>query len=110
MMELERRVTELEMGKQYDATQAAVRQVQEEYLLKFRALKAQLEQEQGQMTNNNISSSKELQELRTEYESLKKTNAKLEYRVQHMVTHMESMLKELGQLRQQQQSAPSQST
>lgn len=91
------------MGQQYDATKEAVRKVEEEYLMKFREIKASLEQERAE-GDGGVSSTKEVEELRNENQSLKQRNAKLEYRVQHMVTHMESMLDELVKLRKQQSS------
>lgn len=101
IIELEQRVNALEIGKQYDITKDAVRKVEEEYLMKFRELKASLEQES--MNGGDSSSTKELEELRNENQLLKQKNTKLEYRVQHMVSNMELMLDELMKLRKEQE-------
>ena len=84
--ELEQRIQALEAGKQYQATQAAVRKVEEEYLLKLREIREAIAKE-------GPADSKELQALRQENVELKKKNDKLEYRVQHMLESMEMLYK-----------------
>jgi len=83
--ELEKRIAALEVGKSYDATKEAVEKVEKEFLSKLREIRAELA--------NEGSSSKELEYLRAENEELKRKNAKLEYRVQHVVANMEKMYK-----------------
>ena len=88
--ELETRIAALEQGKSYDATKAAVEEVEKEFLIKFREMKASLQNEsKGAARSSN--DSKELQELRAENSLLKMKVQKLEYRVQHCVDSMEQM-------------------
>jgi predicted nucleic acid-binding Zn-ribbon protein len=85
-------VNALEIGKQHDATKEAVQKVEEEYLLKLREIKAAIAVSSGsEGSGGTTTSSKELDELRKENDLLKQRNAKLEYRVQHLVTNMESL-------------------
>jgi predicted nucleic acid-binding Zn-ribbon protein len=98
---LEHRINALEIGKQYDATKEAVRKVEEEYLLKLREIKQAIEREKQQSTSSTsaASSTKELEELRKENDTLKQKNTKLEYRIQHVVSNMEKLYDELKQLK-----------
>ena len=89
--EMEKRIAALEMGKSYDATKAAVEEIEKEFLIKFRDLKVALvDNPKGTASG---SSSKELEALRAENALLKTRVQKLEYRVQHCVESMEQMYK-----------------
>lgn len=81
------------MGKSYDATKAAVEEIEKEYLVKFRDLKAAMEDDRKGTASSSSSSSKELDALRAENARLKARVQKLEYRVQHCVESMEQMYK-----------------
>ena len=78
------------MGKSYDATKAAVEEVEKEFLVKFRDLKAAMADDPKGTAS---SSSKELEAMRDENARLKTRVQKLEYRVQHCVESMEQMYK-----------------
>lgn len=86
MAALEERIKALELGKEYDASKEAVRKVEEEFLIKLREIRASLAKE-GSSAGN----SKELEALREENAVLKKKNAKMEYRIKHMVHNMEQL-------------------
>jgi cell division protein FtsB len=81
-------VAALELGKQYDATKEAVQNIEKEFLLKLREIKSQLESEGVSNANT-----KEMETLRAENEELKRKNAKLEYRVEHLVASLEKYYK-----------------
>jgi parvulin-like peptidyl-prolyl isomerase len=89
--ELEERIRALELGGKFDATKAEVERLETEYLLKLREIRAAL-------TNGNNQAgavdSKELQALREENGLLKKKNAKLEYRVKHVVSELDTLYQE----------------
>ena len=82
--ELEQRIQALEAGKQYQATQEAVRKVEEEYLLKLREIREA-------MAKEGPADSKELLALREQNAELKKKNDKLEYRIKHILGSVEKM-------------------
>jgi cell division protein FtsB len=84
-------VAALELGKQYDATKEAVQSIEKEFLVKLREIKSQLESEGGGLLSN--ANTKEMETLRAENEELKRKNAKLEYRVQHLVASLEKYYK-----------------
>lgn len=87
---LEHSVSALEIGEQNDVTRETVRKVELEYLAKFREIKAAIQEELQGTVNTN-----EVLELRKENDSLKEKNDKLAYRVQHLVSNMETLLDEL---------------
>jgi predicted nucleic acid-binding Zn-ribbon protein len=86
--DLEKRIASLEVGKSYDATKEAVQKVEQEFLVKLREIRAAL-----QLEGSTAANSKELDALKKENEQLKTRNAKLEYRIQHVVANMEKMYK-----------------
>lgn len=86
--DLERRIISLEAGIGYDATKEAVQKVEYEFLMKLRKIRAALQEEGSAVTG-----SKEVETLKLENELLRKRNAKLEYRVQHVVANLEEMYK-----------------
>jgi hypothetical protein len=90
--DLVRRVEALELGAAYKATKEEVEKVEEEFLRKLRAIREALAAGStcaGAAAVDSLStSSKELEALRAENEALKRRNAKLEYRVQHVVGEM----------------------
>lgn len=98
--ELEKRIEALEKGAAFDATKTAVHQVEAECLMKLREIRTALVAEAAN-TNGAAgaggsvvavaASSKELQQLQTENDALKRKIAKLEYRVEHMVSSMEDL-------------------
>ena len=83
---LEKRIQALEVGSQYEATKQAVQNVERQHLETLRQIKTALLNEAG-----GTSSSNELQQLQKENDELKRKNAKLEYRVQHMASCMEEL-------------------
>lgn len=93
---MEKRVSALESGATFDATQAAVQQVQMDCLKQLREIKASLEA--GGAAGG--ASSKELEALQAENEQLKRKMAKQEYRIQHLVEVVEEFL---AQRKQQQE-------
>ena len=84
---MEKRVKALEVGAHYEATQKDVKAVETEFLGKLKEIKATMVKESKAGAGG--ASSKEVQTLKEENEMLKKRNAKLEYRVQHMLKHLE---------------------
>ncbi|GAX22921.1 hypothetical protein FisN_24Lh210 [Fistulifera solaris] len=90
---LEKRIQALEVGSQYESTKQAVQNAEKQHLETLRQIKAALLNETGS------SSSKEVERLMKENEELKKKNAKLEYRVNHMATCMEELYERNKQLR-----------
>jgi small-conductance mechanosensitive channel len=101
---LENRIAALEKGAAFDATKTAVQQVEAECLMKLREIRAALVAEQQQASNSSstingatavpgaaASNNKELQQLQSENAELKRKLAKLEYRVQHVVSEMDVM-------------------
>lgn len=93
LTDLEKRIQALEVGAQYDATKIEVQKVEAEFLLKLREIQAALNIEQGGSLLS-AAASKELEALRSENEVLKAKNAKLEYRVKHVVDEMEKLYEE----------------
>jgi len=90
MEDLENRIKALEEGKTYDATKEAVQKVEQECLVKLREIKAAIEAERN--GGGATVQSAELDALKAENEALKKANAKLEYRVNHVVSNLEALL------------------
>jgi hypothetical protein len=90
--DLVRRVEALELGAAYKATKDEVEKVEVEFLLKLRAIREALAAGStgagAVAVDSTSTSSKELEALRAENEALKRRNAKLEYRVQHVVGEM----------------------
>jgi hypothetical protein len=93
--DIDKRIQALEVGAQYDATKSEVQKVEEEFLLKLREIRAAITAEAqagGGGGNSSLvavaGADKELEALRAENELLKKKNAKLEYRVEHVVDEM----------------------
>jgi cell division GTPase FtsZ len=87
---LEKRIQALEAGAQYEATRAAVQKVEQEFLIKLREMRAAIVAEQGGATASGAAA-KELEALRAENVALKKRTEKLEYRVSHMLSSMETL-------------------
>jgi hypothetical protein len=92
--DIEKRIQALEVGEKFDATKSEVQKVEQEFLLKLREIRAAITAE-AQAGAGGASSlvagagaTKELEALRAENELLKKKNAKLEYRVQHVVNEL----------------------
>lgn len=90
--DIEKRIQALEVGAKYDATKSEVQKVEQEFLLKLREIRAAItaEAQAGagggtSLIAANIGATKELEALRAENELLKKKNAKLQYRVEHVV-------------------------
>lgn len=77
------------MGASFDATQAAVQQVQMDCLQQWRDIRASLQQEGA---GASAASSKQVQALETENVALKSIVAKQEYRIQHLVEVVEELL------------------
>ena len=100
LKDLEDRVKALESGKEYDATKQAVQKVETDCLLKLRSIREAMTASGGDNNGSGGSSSgaaassKEMEALKTENEKLKKHNVKLQYRVQHLVSSVETLLSE----------------
>jgi len=90
--DLEKRVAALEVGATFDATQAAVQQVQMDCLQQLRDIRTSLEQQGA-----GGASSKELTALYTENILLKAKMAKQEYRIQHLCEVVEELLAQRDQ-------------
>jgi hypothetical protein len=94
--DIEKRIQALEVGEKYDATKSEVQKVEQEFLLKLREIRAAITAEAqaggGARGASSLAggtmATKELEALRAENELLKKKNAKLEYRVQHVVNEL----------------------
>jgi predicted nucleic acid-binding Zn-ribbon protein len=83
---LKQRIAALEVGQSYEATKEAVQKVEYEFLVKLREIRSALRSQGSSLAN-----SKEMEALRLENEQLKRRNAKLEYRVQHVVANLEKL-------------------
>jgi phosphoketolase len=90
--DIAKRIQALEVGAQYDATKSEVQKVEQEFLLKLREIRAAITAEAQAGGTSSVAvaagSNKELEALRAENELLKKKNAKLEFRVVHVVDEM----------------------
>lgn len=89
--DLTKRIEALEMGAKYDADQAEVHKVQAEMLTKLRDIRSAL-------AKGGTTDSKEVAQLQAENTTLKERNAKLEYRVKHVVDEMERMYAKLKEV------------
>ena len=76
------------MGASFDATQAEVKNVESEFLTKLQDIREAM---MVQGNGGGGASSKEMQALQAENEALKKLNAKLDYRVRHMLKTMNDL-------------------
>ena len=96
LKDLEDRVKALESGKEYDATKQAVQKVETDCLLKLRSIRQAMASggDGSGGSSAGAASSKEMEALKTENEKLKKHNAKLQYRVQHLMSSVETLLSE----------------
>ena len=81
----------LENGGAFNATQAAIRAREEEFLATLRDIKASMLKDEQDGKNNGASSA-ELDALRDENERLKAKVTKQAYRIAHLVSGMEKML------------------
>ena len=96
MEDIEKRIQALEVGEKYDATKSEVQKVEQEFLLKLREIRAAItvEAQAGGGVAGASSSvcgagpTKQLEALRAENELLKNKNAKLQYRVEHVVNEL----------------------
>lgn len=86
---LEQRIAALEKGATFDATQAAIRQREEEMLATLRGIRAQMAEEAA---SGSGASSAEVTDLKEENAKLKQTVAKQEYRIRHLIAGMEDLL------------------
>mmetsp|Transcript_7703 Transcript_7703/g.9489 ORF Transcript_7703/g.9489 Transcript_7703/m.9489 type:complete len:107 (-) Transcript_7703:329-649(-) len=92
MKELQNRIELLEKSKTFEATKSEVQKVQMEMLTQLRTIREALVTSGGSGSGGvDAASTKELNSLRDENESLKKQNAKLEYRILHLVRAIEEM-------------------
>jgi len=93
--ELRNRVEALEVGAKYDATKEEVHKVQEEFLLKLRDIRSALRRSAAATApGGGGGNRKELEQALAENAELEKRNAKLEYRVEHIVAEMERLYNE----------------
>lgn len=91
MTALETRIRALEVGSTFDATKSEVVKVEEEFLVKLRAIRQVVAASEGGGAG---AASSDLEALQKENEELKRKNAKLEYRVLHVVSEMEKLYQE----------------
>jgi hypothetical protein len=89
---LEARVKALEDGAEFNATQAAIREREVEFLAQLTEIKDVMAKEQLQKGSGGVSSSEEWTVLKQENELLKAKLAKNEYRVRHLIAGMEELL------------------
>jgi hypothetical protein len=105
--DLEKRIQALEVGATFDTTKSQVQKVEEEFLLKLREIRttivAEAESSGGGDGGGALSAvdSKDLKELRKENELLnvllgiqRKKNAKMEYRLSHVVDSLDKLYDE----------------
>jgi len=89
---LEERIKALEVGATYDATQTQIKQVELEFLEKLRDIRSAIANaEQGAVR---VSDDRVVKTLQQENKALKERNAKLEYRIKHVVAEMERLYEE----------------
>ena len=79
------------MGAKFEATQKEVKEVEKDFLVIFQEIRETMIKQGGGGSTSGASSSKEMEALKQETEMLKAKNAKLEYRVQHMLKSMEEL-------------------
>ena len=91
--DIEARIAALEKGATFNATQAAIRKREEEFLTKLRYIKAHMDKEQEASKIRGSLSSDELSTLREENAKLKAQLTKHNYRIHHLVTGMEELRK-----------------
>jgi hypothetical protein len=91
---LEARVKALEDGAEFNATQAAIREREVEFLAQLKEIKDTMAKELLQQGGGSggTSSSEELTALKQENELLKAKLGKTEYRVRHLIAGMEELL------------------
>lgn len=77
----------MEKGSQYDATQAAIREREVEFLSTLRGIREEMAKEAS-----SGASSVELDSVKKENEKLKATIAKQDYRIRHLISGMEELL------------------
>jgi hypothetical protein len=86
----------LEDGAQFQATQAAIREREVEFLDQLKKIKETMAKEQqkqsGSGTGGSGASSEEVKALQEENQTLKARLAKNEYRVRHLIEGMEELL------------------
>ena len=93
MQDLQKRVETLEVGATFDATQAAVQEVQMELLRNLRDIRqAMMESSQGTASSSSI----EMEALKAENAVLKQKMAKQEYRIQHLANAVEDLVAQRG--------------
>mmetsp|Transcript_2008 Transcript_2008/g.4237 ORF Transcript_2008/g.4237 Transcript_2008/m.4237 type:complete len:102 (+) Transcript_2008:114-419(+) len=98
-MSVEDRLAALEKGAGFQATATEVKKVEAEYLSKLREIRAVMAKQDG----NGGASSKEVDQLKEENDKLKAKIAKMEYRINHMTSSMETMYEENKQLKKEKQ-------
>lgn len=85
----------MEKGAKFDATQAAIREREAEFLATLREIRESMAKEKSG------ASSAELGDLKKENEKLKATVAKQDYRIRHLIAGMEELLavKKMSEMR-----------
>lgn len=87
--ELAKRVAALEVGAKFEAIQNDVKEMEKEFLAKLQEIRETMVKDGT--GGGGTTSSKDQQALVEENNALKKRNAKLEYRVQHILKSMEEL-------------------
>jgi hypothetical protein len=93
MEQLQTKIANLEIQNQFKADQDAVQTAQMEMLTTLRTIRAAITS--ASTSSSNGASSKELQALKEENESLKKKTMKQEFRIRHLISGMEEMQEKL---------------
>ena len=88
---METRIKALEVGATFEATQKDVKAVESDCLAKLQAIREVMVKGDNGGGAGGGASSKELQALQVENDVLKQKNAKLEYRVRHLVEALEDL-------------------
>ena len=91
--DLQSRLSDLELSKAHNDASAVLRKERAEMLVSLRKISEAMKNDAG---NGGGGSSKELESLRAENEELKKTNAKQQYRIEHLVHNLRELLEAQG--------------
>jgi hypothetical protein len=92
-LDLQQRIEALEVGKQFEVTQSAIREREQEFLLTLRTIQDQMAlEERGGSGVGSGNDGTTVKALQTENEVLKAKIAKQEYRIKHLVMGMEKLL------------------
>lgn len=89
IVELQSRLSDLELSKTHNDVSGAIQKERAEILLSLRKI---METMKTEAASGGGASSKELETLRAENEELKKINAKQKYRIEHLVHNLRDVV------------------